>query len=133
MNPLLEVPRDIIFLLIQHLDICDITRLCRTSKAMAKAVIPRVQEIYYPEKNVWKLEKEKEKENENKENGIAVGDGLIISQRKLIYDKMLRSKINGACSLGHSRYFLTLPPIYLLNSYPSMIKCNVPFLGSVSD
>ncbi len=156
MNPLLNVPHDILFLLVQQLDIWDITRLCQTSKEMMRKIIPRVHQIIFPSNRIWRLEKkdkEREKERE-KEKGEkekdkqktdsvvnlfeqhqrdvvhAYVDGLMQSQRKVTYDEIHRRYIRDA---NPSHYSLTLPPIYLLNQYPSLTDYTVPFLGSVSD
>ena len=153
MNPFLTVPRDIIFLLVQHLDIRDITRLCQTSREVAKVVISRVNEIHYPKKCIWRLQKEKEIHQGRVED--IVNSGLLTSQRKLFYDSLPtpRVAIHPESERGYElsgetysiprytrpkvdpvyEYSLTLPPIYLLNQYPSLTKCDVPFLGSVSD
>lgn len=153
MNPLLTIPRDIIFLLLRHLDICDITRLCQTSKEVAKIVVSRVQEVHYPEKHIWRQKKETSTCQEDSSRPMVSQRKLfyadMVSQRKLFYDDLVSS--NNECGYemaGHtfrippysrpkvdhiSSYSLALPPIYLLNQYPALTKCNVPFLGSVSD
>src|SRR5579883_1813119 len=126
MNLLLEIPRDVLFLLVQQLDICDITRLCQTSKEMLRKIIPRVHRIDFSSNRIWRLEKEKEKESEHEIDGSRINVdietyGLMQSQRRFIRIE------------NPSHYSLTLPPIYLLNQYPSLTNYTVPFLGSVSD
>ena len=111
MNLLLDIPPEILFLLVQCLDVVDVMRLSRISKFMQEEVSACIREIYFPSKNMWKLVKEK---------GRSDFQTQQLKALRYIYPEP-------------SRYSLVLPPIRLLSQYPLLSKSNVPFIGSIPE
>lgn len=116
MNFLLDIPRDILFLLVRHLDIHDIMRLSMTSMAIRNEITECVREIHFPLNDMWRLMKREKEETTP--------------------DAMFRKHTMRAVRYIYpdpTYYSLTLPPIALLKQYPTLIKSNAPFLGTIED
>ena len=133
MNLLLDVPRKILFIFVQYLDIHDITRLSLTSKIMRSDISECVREIYFSMKNMWTLVRDEEVEIP-----LSNEPDTIFRKRVLHYIYRTcecRSVLGGSFRSPRTpaHYYLTLPPISFLKRYPSLTKSNVPFLGTIED
>ena len=124
MNFFLDIPRDILFLLVQYLDIRTILTLNRTSKEIRDEVSECIREINFSPGDMWKRVDTESKETEKTHTGGSMSHKFHNYSTK--YKKLIRLATP-------KRYSLLLPHISLLKRYPSLIKSSVPFLGSISD